>query len=70
MLRVNVLAGSLVKFQISNHFGFEVIRWALRSGQISLKSVRRHVSPLPGPLMDTSWVRGCPLEKNSYARKF
>ena len=21
-------------------------------------------------LKDTSWVRGCPLEKNSYARKF
>ena len=31
----------------------EVIRWALQSGQVSLKSVRWHVSPLPGPLMDT-----------------
>ena len=32
---------------------FEVIRWALQSGQVSLKSVRLHVSPLPGPLIDT-----------------
>ena len=31
---------------------FEVIWWALQSGQVSLKSVRWHVSPLPGPLMD------------------
>ena len=31
---------------------FEVISWALQSGQVSLKSVRWHVSPLPGPLMD------------------
>ena len=31
---------------------FEVIWWALQSGQVSLKSVRWHVSLLPGPLMD------------------
>ena len=31
----------------------EVIWWALHSGQVSLKSVRWHVSLLPGPLVDT-----------------
>ena len=36
------------KFQIPNHLAFEVIWWALQSGQVSLKSVRWHVSPLPG----------------------
>ena len=31
----------------------KVIWWALHSGQVSLKLVRWHVSPLPGPLVDT-----------------
>ena len=39
------------KYQTS--FAFEVIWWVLQSGQVSLKSVRWHVSPLPGPLMET-----------------
>ena len=36
---------------------FEVIWWALQSGQVSLKSVRWHVSLLPGPLMDVLLIQ-------------
>ena len=39
------------KYQTS--LAFEVIWWVLQSGQFSLKSVRWHPSPLPGPLMET-----------------
>ena len=40
------------KSKYQTTLAFEVIRWALQSDKVSLKSVRWHVSPLPGPLMD------------------